>query len=817
MIQDLRFAVRTLARMRGLTVVATITLGLGIAATATMFSVAYAVLLRPLPFDRPGELAMLYVKRTTPRDGTQRVRWSFPETQALPSVVTSFESLGSFTTATVNLTGGSDAAEQVDAEVASAGYFRVLRVTPVDGRTFQETEERETVAIISNGLWRRRFGSDPSIAGRSIYLNDAPLTVVGVMPEGFAGLSGRADVWFLPAMAARLTYRDYLTTPQHFINVVVRLRPGVPLRRAEAELAAAAPRLVRPEETAGRSATWSATALSLAAAHVDQAVGRLTLVLFAAVACVLLVTCVNIACLLLARGSSRRREIAVRLAIGSSRWRVVRQLLTESLILAAGGGAVAIVMTTWAIALVSAPATIASARNSYMQLGAFARPAVDHTVLLFTLALTFVTSVLFGLVPSLEISRPDLVTALKEDSRSGGARHQRVLSALVVTELALSVLLLGVAGLLLRSFAEMQDQRSGFVSDGVVAFLVSPPASRYAAREGPRVVERLLTAVQRVPGVSSATVNRCVPFDTRCARTTVFFPGRSTSPTAAPMVGRHYVSADYFRTLGIPLDAGRSLRDDDREGRPAVAVVNQTAAHRLWPGESAIGKHVWFGGGTGFTDAAQPVEIVGVVGDVKYGLPDDPVMPEFYTSYLQFTYPDTMIIVKSAQAITPIVPALRAAVASVDPGIAVYDVRTLDERTAAALSRPRLTATLLSAFAAAALLLAAIGVYGVMAYVVASRRRELGIRLALGAGRADVISLVLAQGVRLAAAGAAIGLVAAIVAARLVRTLLVGVGPGDPAVLGLTLTVMIVVALTAAFLPARRAGATDPAAVLRAE
>jgi putative ABC transport system permease protein len=816
MIQDLRFAVRTLARMRGLTLVATLTLGLGIAATATMFSVAYAVLLRPLPFERPGELAMLYVKRTTPRDGTQRVRWSFPETQTLPSVLTSFESLGSFTTATVNLTAANDAAEQVDAEVASAGYFRVLRVAPTSGRTFLDNEEQETVALISNGLWRRRFGTDPSIVGRSIALNDVTLTVVGVMPEGFAGLSGRADVWFLPATGARLTYRDYLTTPQHFINVVARLRPGVTLRQAEAELATAAPRLVRPEESAGPAATWSATTLSLAAAHVDEAVGRLALVLFAAVACVLLVTCVNIACLLLARGSSRRREIAVRLAIGSSRWRVVRQLLTESLILAAAGGAVAIVVTTWAIEFVSAPATIASARNSYMQLGAFARPAVDHIVLLFAFGLTFVTAVLFGLVPSLEISRPDLVTALKEDSRSGGVRHQHILSMLVVTELALSVLLLGVAGLLIRSFAEMQDQRSGFVSDGVVAFLVSPPASRYAPSQGPQVVERLLTAVQRVPGITSATVNRCVPFDTRCARTTVFFPGRSTSETA-PMVGRHYVSSDYFRTLGIPLVGGRALRDDDREGRPPVAVVNETAARRFWPGENPVGQHVWFGSGTGFISAEQPVEIVGVVGDVKYGLPDDPVMPDFYTSYLQFTYPDTMIIVKSAQPVAAILPALRAAVASVDPVVAVYDVRSLDERTAAALSRPRLTATVLAGFATAALLLAAVGVYGVMAYVVAGRRRELGIRLALGAGRTDVISLVLAHGVRLAAAGAAIGVVAAVLAARLIRTLLFGVGPADPAVLGFTLAVMVVVALAAAFVPAHRAGSTDPAAVLRAE
>jgi putative ABC transport system permease protein len=297
----------------------------------------------------------------------------------------------------------------------------------------------------------------------------------------------------------------------------------------------------------------------------------------------------------------------------------------------------------------------------------------------------------------------------------------------------------------------------------------------------------------------------------------VFFPERPTDAAAAPTVGRHYVSADYFRALGIPLRAGRTLRDDDRDGRPPVAVVNEAAAKRFWPDETPIGKRVWFAGGTGFTDAARPVEIVGVVGDVKYGLVDDPVLPDFYTSYRQFTYPDTMIIVKTAQPIGSIVPALRAAVAGVDPGLPVYDVRTLDDRVAAALSRPRLAATVIGAFALSALLLAAIGVYGVMAYAVTSRRREIGIRVALGANRGDVVAFVLGQGARLTAAGVAIGLAVAVAAARVIRTLLFGVAPTDPAVLGLTVMVMIAVALAAAFVPARRASAIDPMTVLRTE
>jgi putative ABC transport system permease protein len=813
--QDLRFAFRMLLRMRSLAIVATLTLGIGIAATTTMFSVAYAVLLRPLPFERPNELAMLYVTVTTPRDGTQRRRWSFAEAQTLPSAVDSFESLGTFTTTTLNLTGPGDA-EQVDGEVASAGYFQVLRVAAERGRTFETGDERGAVAVISDRLWRRRFGSDPAVVGRSIGINDMPLTILGVLPDRFAGLSGRAEVWFPPAMAAQLTYRDYLTTPQHFINVVARLRHGTTVARADAELAAVARRIVEAEPSEG-GATWGATVWSVAAAHVDAATGRLALVLLAAVGCVLLITCVNIASLLLARGSSRRREIAVRLAIGSGRWRVIRQMLTESVVLALVGGGVAVILTMWSVDLIAAPVTIASSRNGYLQLGAFARPTLDLPVMLFALGATFVTGILFGLMPALEISRPNLTNALKEDTRSGSGRHHRVLSALVVSELALAVLLLAVAGLLIRSFAQMQELRAGFVPDGVVAFLVAPPASRYEPADGPKIVERLLTAVQRVPGVAAAAVNRCAPFDTRCARTIVFFPERPGPATAAPTVGRHYVSADYFRALGIPLHAGRGLRDDDRQGRPPVAVVNETAARRFWPDENPIGKRVWFGSGSGFTDPGRPVEIVGVVGDVKYGAVDDAVLPDFYTSYLQFTYPDTMIIVKTAQPLGSIVPSLRAAVAGVDPGLPVYDVRTLDDRVAAALSRPRLAATVIGAFALSALLLAAIGVYGVMAYAVTSRRREIGIRVALGADRRDVVALVLGQGARLTAAGVAIGLAVAVAAARVIRTLLFGVAPTDPAVLGLTVMVMIGVALAAALVPARRASAIDPMTVLRTE
>ena len=819
-LQDFRYAARTVSRAPVLAVTVIATLGVGIAATTTMFSVVYAALIRSVPFDEPGRLVMLNVVRTTPRDGRQRVRWSFPETERLHQTLSSFHALGTFTVAPVNFTDRGEP-EQVDAEIASHGYFDVLRVTATRGRVLSADDERPdapAVALISTGLWQRRYGGDASMVGRSITIDGTPLAVVGILPEAFAGLSGRADVWIPPAMAPKLTYAGYLTTPQHFINVIGRLRPDRSLTNADAELAAVAPRVVIPEASAGPSATWSAAATSLSSARVDPRASRQGIALLAAVTCVLFLACVNIASILLARGRSRRREIAVRMAIGSGRWRIVRQLLTETLLLAALGGVAGVLLTMWSIDLVKSAGLIGGVRTPGQQVAAFATPSLDVAVLLFAVAVSFVTALACGLLPAIETSRTDLVPALKEDLRGGpSGRHGRLLATFVVGELAAAVTLLMIAGLLVRSFAHLQGLRGGFSTDAVVTFWVTPAATRSAPDEGPRVVERLLDSVQRVPGVIAAGVNRCAPFDVRCARTTVFFPGRPSATETAPIVGRHYVSAGYFQALAIPLRAGRLIRDDDAAGRPAVAVINETAARRFWPGETAIGKRAWFGGGTGFINPANAVEIVGVVGDVKYGLADDPSTADFYTSYRQFTYPDTMMIVKASQPLSVVVPSIRAAVANVDPTLPVYDVRTLDDRVATALARPRLTASVIGGFAFAALLLAAFGVYGVMAHSVALRRREIGIRMALGADRARIVRRVLGEGGRYACYGVLIGLVGAVIGGQIVSSMLFGVTPYDPAILSIVVLIMMLVAFTSVLIPARRASAVDPAVVLRSE
>jgi predicted permease len=817
--RDLRHAVRALIRMRGAAVVAVLTLALGIGATTTMFSVVYALLLRPAPFDDPDRLIVLFNTSFTPRDGLVRLRWSMSNIDQLRSSATSFESVSSFTGALLSISGRGDP-EHVEGEVVSPEYFRTLRVRPAAGRAFGPEENTvagaHPVTIISSRLWTRKFARDPATVGATIVVNDVPLTIVGILPEGFTGLTGRAELWITPPMAARLTYSEYLTTRQNFISVIARLRDGVPLARANAELAAMGPRFVGNEP--GPDSRWGAVGVQLGSARIDPAMRRSALVLLAAAASVLVIACVNVASLLLARGRVRRREIAVRLAIGSGRRRLVQQLLTEALVIAALAGVCGTLMAAWGVNLFArtAPAVVAGGRIASPAVGTVAPPALDPGVLIFAVAVALATTVLFALAPVLAASRPDLVTALKSDDR-GGDRRGRAFSILVVAEVGIACLLLGAAGLLIENFVHIQGRRAGFVADDVLTFWVRPPGSRYPVASGPATVERLLTRVQAVPGVEAGAVNRCTPFS-GCASSMLFLPGGAVDPASAPAVGRHYISADYFGALGIPILAGRALAPGDKPGSPPVAVVNESGARRLWPGESPIGKRVWFGTTTGpFSDPAHAVEIVGVAGDVKYGGVDraDGDRAQFYTSYLQFSYPDTMVIVKARGRAAALLPAMRKAVASVDPALPIYDAMMLDERIDAAVYRPRFNAALLAAFAGAALLLATLGVYGTLSYSVSSRMRELGVRVALGADPGRVMRLVLGEGLRLAGVGVACGLTASFAAARLAQSLLPDAPAWDVRVIGAAGIIMLAVAAAAAFVPARRASAVDPIVVLR--
>jgi putative ABC transport system permease protein len=819
--RDVGYAIRSLLRMRGVAPVAILTLALGIGATTTMFSVVYAMVLRPPPFADPERLVILFNTRATPRDGLQRLRWSMANIAALERTATSFESIGSFSGPLFILSGQGEP-QHVDGETVSRAYFDALRVSPIAGRLFTAAESATTasapVVIVGARLWMRKLAGERSAIGRTIVVNDVPLTIVGILPDGFSGLSGKAQLWIPPAMAARLYYAEYLTTPQNFISVVARLKNRVTLRQANAELAAIGSRFVG--NGSAPDTRWGAAAVPLREARVDPALRDGAFALFAAAACVLLIACVNVAGLLLARARMRRREIAVRLAIGSSRGRLLRQLLTEGMVMAAVAGACGTVFAWWGARLLArtAPSAIASSRNNYAALGAVAPPALDPMVLLFAVAIAIGTTLLFALAPALAASRPELVTALKENDRGGRRGHS--MAVLVVSEIAIACLLLSASGMLIERFARLQNRRSGFVSDDVLTFWVRPPGSRYPPANGPATLDRLLSRVQTVPGVESAAVNRCVPF-TGCANTILFLADRPVDPANAPGVGRHYISPDYFRTLGIPIVAGRGLTAADRAGSPPVAIVNEGGARRFWPGENPIGKRVWFGTTTGpFSDAAHAVEIVGVAGDVKYGGADQPDRvdrADFYTSYLQFAYPDTMFIVKTRGAATALLPALRTAVASVDPALPIYDAMTLDDGIAAAIAQPRFNAALLGAFAAAALLLAALGVYGVLSYSVSSRMRDIGVRLALGADGGRVVRMILTDGLRLAAGGVIAGLAASFAIGRIAGRILLDSLVWDVRATAVAAVVMVAAAAAAAYVPARRAASVDPLVVLRAE
>lgn len=805
--------------MRGVAVVAVASLALGIAATTTMFSAAYAALLRPLPFAESDRLVMLFTAHTSPREGLALSRWSSPLIDTLTTSVTSYQSIASYTAPLLSLSGGTGDPEQLDGEFVSTEYFDALKVAPALGRTFITSEDRvpgdATVAVLSDRLWRIRYGADPSIIGKTVRVNDVPLTVVGIMPPGFAGLSDKAQLWIPRMMAPRLSYSEYLTTPQLFIPVVARLKDGVTLEQANAELTAVSATFPIAQDPEG--SRWSAVAQPIGQARVEPTLRRSVLLLLAAAGCVLLITCANVAGLLLARGRMRRRELAIRMAIGSGRVRIIRQLLTESLVLAVASGVCGSLLAVWGVEAVArfAPTMLWTGRTS---VGAFSAPALDARALLFAVVVTLLTSVLCGLAPALDTSRAPLTQALKEDER-GGATPHRLLKSLVVAELALAVLLLAASGLLLDNVVRMQQLQRGFSTDGVLTFWVRPANTRYAPTDGPAIIERLLTSVERIPGVESAAVNRCTPF-TGCSRTVLYFTDRPNERNP-PVVGRHYVSEDYFKTLGIPVLAGRTLTSRDRANRPPVTVISESAARRFWRGENPIGKRVWFGGTTGpFADPAHTVEIVGVVGDVKYEAVDWPNSngrPEFYTSYLQFSYPDTMMIVKATGQSAAVLPALRQAVAAVDPALPIYDVLTLDDRIGVALARPRFNAVLVGGFAGAALLLAALGVYGMLSYSVSCRLREIGVRMAIGAAPQRIVRNFLGEGLRLALIGVGAGLVGGLVVGRFTRSLLVDVNPSDPRIFVAVGTVMILVACLAAFLPARRASAVDPIVVLRQE
>lgn len=824
---DFRYALRGLARRPAFAAFAIGTLAIGIGASTALFSLADAALLRPPPFPAADRLDELYLTSRASGHGITRMRWSYGRYEMLHRLASSYSAMAAYGPYELNL-AGSQAPERVAAEAVSASYFNTLGVAPHAGRTFLSSEDSvggpSAVAVMGVDLWTSRFGADPAIIGRSVRVNGVDMTVVGIMPRGFHGLTGRAEMWVPSAMVTQLSYADYHTTNQDFISVIGRRAPGVPLVRARAELAVLGVRIERvlPSDT-DVPTVFGATAVPLADVRIDPAYRRAILVLLMAVLLLLLLTCTNVAGLELARNVGRAREIAVRLAIGADRARVVRMLLTETAAIALAGGVAGAVIATWAPHLIRLPGDIAGPGNLYGQLGSFAAPRLTVAVLAFAVVMVGAATLSAGLLPALAATRGDLSSALRQGRGGAGQGPRRgrrnIRSMLVVGEVALALVLSAGAMLALGAVRRLERIPLGIEPARVLTFRIAPSDVRYPPAAAPALVEHVLAAVSAVPGVEAATVDACAPLGMRCANSTLYVIGRPAPPPGlAPEVLRHYVGPDHFRTLGVPIVLGRAFTSADRAGRPRVAIINETAARRFWPGTDPIGQRVWFGGGSSFDRPDSSAEIVGVAGDVPYGASTGTSMlPSFYTPYLQFTYAERMVMVRTRGDPGRLAPALRAAVASVDPGLAAFDVRELTDRMGDAWARPAFTGRVLTAFAVLAAALAAAGIYGIAMQSVRQRERELGIRVALGASAGRIARLVLGETMVLAGMGVAAGLIGAVAVFRMMHAALADLGPPNRVLLGAVTLAMAAMALLASWLPARRAARSDPAVTMRAE
>lgn len=824
-LHDLRYAIRALARVPGFTAAAIVSLTLGIATSATVFSLVDAAILRPLPFPESGRLMLLNITQHTAAEGEFRHRWSWPRFEALARSAGSFQGLATSSNAVLTIGGGDDP-EPLPVEIVSHGYLSVIGASLALGHGFGPSEDlpgaASPVVMLGYDLWRTRFNGAPDVVGRVVVVNGVGMTVAGVTGPGFAGVSGLARAWIPVGIAPRVTYPDYLTTNQNFITVIGRLRRNVTEQVARAELLALGPRIHAelPSESDSPEDRFSAALMPLNEARVDVVTRRALVLVAGAVAVLLLIACANVASLLLGRAAARRREIATRLAVGASRRRLVWQLLVESGVLAVAAGVLGAVVAGWALTAVRIPPTLARGRNFFGAVGEFATPAMDWRVLGFTMLLTGFTVVLFGLVPALRATRTDLVTDLKAGgARSAAGSGAGLREIAVAVQLALSLVLMVGCGLLLTSYTRLRKVPLGFEPAHLLTFMLRPSEVLFPPPAAPVLLDRVLAEVERVPGVESVTVDGCAPLSMQCASAPLHIVGRPVADsTSVESVRRHYVAPAHFETLGIPLVRGRRLTAHDRAGQPHVVVINQAAAEKFWPGEDPIGKRVWFDGAPVFGSADSSAEIVGIVGDAAYQpLDENAIQPDFFTSYAQFSYATRMVLVRTRGDPLSLAPEVAAAVRRAEPGLSLFDVQTMEARASLSWSKRSFQAALLMVVAGIALFLAVTGVYAVTAFYVASRVHEISVRMALGATDADVVRASLAQSTRIAVAGGAAGILGAIALAGVMRAALYDTSPLDAGVFAAAAAVLMLALLAATYVPVRRALRIAPAEVLRGD
>jgi predicted permease len=817
--QDLRYAVRTLLRSPGFTAVAVLTLGLGIGANTAVFTLVNAALFRAPPGARPHELVWLGATRDFPqqpgRPRSYQRRFSLPEYRDYAAGATAFTGLSAYQDVALALGSGGEP-ERINGMLVSGNYFQVLGLVPAAGRFFAPEEDRDpgahAVVVLSHGLWRRRFGSDPATVGTDITINGRRFMVAGVAPAGFVGIQlGEPAELFMPlAMVGVAMPRSAELLDQRYagwLQIVGRLKPGVTAAAAGTEVATLAARLAQeyPEALEGASAEVTPLSGGLDPGNRQEALPIFVL-LMAVPVVVLLIACANVANLLLARATGRRREIGIRLALGATRSRLLRQLLTESVLLALCAGAAGMLLSFWLndvlLAVSRAPAEIELALKP------------DMRVLAFTIVVAVVTGVLFGLAPALGATRPDVVPALKEEGIALGrrVRRSRLTGAFVVAQVALSLILLVTAGLFLRSLDKALGVNPGFDPVNRMSLSFDLGIQGYSDRQRGTFYARLLERVRALPGVEAASLASPLPLSGRIIATAVSLEGVDPDAGAVP-VTLGSISPEYFATLGVPLVQGRDFAPADGPGAPLVVIVNETLARRLWPDQDPVGRRLRLYG------REEPLrEVIGVAKDGKYDeLTERPRSFLYFPERQHADLSDISLVVRTTGDPRPLAGALTAAVHELDPTLPIFRLETLEQSLVNRLDKERGASSLLGVFGTLALLLAALGLYGVMAYAVSQRTREIGIRVALGARQADVLRQFVGEGVRLAVVGVVIGLVLSVALTRVIAQFLYGVTATDVATFAAGALVLCVVAVAASWLPARRAARVDPMVALRAE
>ena len=798
---DFIFALRQLRKSPGFTFVAVLTLALGIGANTAIFSLVNGVLLRPLPY--PDSQRIVSFEGRNPAQGINASNISFPDFVEWSKQSDLFAASVVYYTGNSNLAAENAEPERVPRAGVTADFFKVLKVQPALGRVFRAEEDQPgsvSVALISDGLWKRRFGSDPNIVGKQISVGAKPVTVVGVMPPAF-DFPEQSQLWTPSAVNPNEEARD-----NRSFSAIARLRDGVDLARAQAQISAISARLAQqfPDTNKG----WDAR-VSLLRDQLVRAARAALLALLGAVGFVLLIACANVANLLLARAAGRQKEIAIRAAMGASRARIVRQMLTESVLLSAIGGTLGLLLSVWLTDLL----------RSILPEGAFRLDhiGVDYRVLGFALAISALTGFLFGLVPALQASKLDVSGSLKEGGRSGeGHRQTSARNLLLIGEVALSLMLLIGAGLLIKSFLRLQEVRPGFNPHHVLVTSLALPGAKYKDQQRPEFFRRLAQRLEVLPGVQAVGGGITLPLGASNYEIgRAFIPeGRSLTIDESKDASFSTITGDYFRALQIPLIAGRIFDPRDRADSPKTVIVNEMLAKRYFGSpQKALGKRL-----TIWRDEKFPREIVGVVGDTRTASLLEEGGAQIYVPHAQDTDWNFMaLVIRTAGDPAALAPALRREVLALDKDQPVYNVRTLDDVVANSIGAQRVSMQLFAVFALAALLLAAVGIYGVMAYSVTQRTQEIGIRMALGAQRSHVLRLVVRQGMTLATIGVAAGLIGAFGLTRVLATLLFNVGPTDPAIYCAISLLLSAVAFLACYLPARRAAQVDPIVALRSE